>query len=165
MVSTIQRIPVAFLLIGASAGICWGMLERHDAAERAHVHWEESVPRAIAGGIAGALAGWAVAGACTKRPSLAAAATVVTGLSLGAAIAAPLGWIVGDMRQNRVGAMGMAIGAVVGAVIGMVCGVAQSFQEGRREAESERDDYGALNRSLDEPAGESDNAPDRPPVP
>ena len=49
--------PVAFTLIGGSAGICWAMLYCQEPQERAHVYLDDSMPALFGGLFAGCLVG------------------------------------------------------------------------------------------------------------
>ena len=138
-------LPLILALAGAGAGVCGAMLYLHDPRERAHVYLQYSLPVAIAGLVGGAVAGQAVAAACTRRPRLVPAAEVAAATILGAAVVAPLGWIVGDLRAERLGAEGMAIGAVVGAAIGLVLGVVQTRPDRRQLTEPPGPDPAVAN--------------------
>src|SRR5437868_6786714 len=82
---------------GASAGICLAMLYRQEPMERAHVHLEDGLPLLEAGAAVGCLVGACVFAACARWPRPQAAATVLVAAALGAAIAAPLGWVIFDL--------------------------------------------------------------------
>jgi hypothetical protein len=135
--------PIVFLLTGAGAGLCVGMLTRNDSEFR--VHLEDSMPLVILGGCAGALLGGGVAAACTCRPRLVRPAGLASIVLLCAAVAAPLGWIVGtevasarlpraDSKEDvqHLPPLGMAVGAGIGCVLGLASGVAQVRKDRRR---------------------------------
>jgi drug/metabolite transporter (DMT)-like permease len=130
--------PIAFTLIGASAGICLAMLFRQEPSERAHVHLDDSFPFFLAGCGVGLVCGCAVAGVCTWRPRLVPLVSIASTTLLGAAIAAPIGWIVGDEGDDRLPRKGMAVGALVGASIGSALGIAQWRLDRRRYSREEQ---------------------------
>jgi hypothetical protein len=117
--------PVVFTLLGAAVGICLAMLYRQEPQERAHVYLDDSMPLVLLGAVAGALVGCGVSAACARWPGLVRIATVAFAALLGAAITAPLGWILGDMGAERLPREGMAAGAGIGGVMGLALGVAQ----------------------------------------
>jgi hypothetical protein len=126
-------LPVMFLLIGASAGICWAMLYRHGEAERSEVKLGASLPPCLIGAIAGGIVGQLLLEASKKRPRIAPAIVITSAGLLGAALAAPLGWIVGDEQTVRAGEAGMMIGALMGAASGLALGVAQVARQSSAE--------------------------------
>jgi hypothetical protein len=117
--------PVVFTLAGAATGVCLAMLYRQDYQERATVHLDDSRPFVVLGAAAGALVGYGVSAACARWPKLVRITTVTSAALLGAAITAPLGWIVGDLRTERSAREGMAVGAAAGGVLGFALGLAQ----------------------------------------
>lgn len=124
--------PIVCTLIGGAAGVSSAMLYRQYPLERAHVHIDDSLPLLVGGAALGGLAGACVFAACRRWPRVVPALTVLATTALGAAIAAPLGWIAGDLRMERMPRQGMSAGAAVGAVGGLLVGLAQSLVDWRR---------------------------------
>jgi hypothetical protein len=125
MKGVVRLLPLILALVGAGAGVCGAMLYWQDPGERARVHLDASLPLALVGLLGGAAVGGAAAAICARRPRLIPAAGVGAAALLGAAFAAPLGWIVGDMGAERLAREGMAVGAGVGAALGLVVGLIQ----------------------------------------
>jgi hypothetical protein len=116
---------VSCSLIGGLTGICVGMLYRQDPNERATVHLEDCLPL-FGGGLAfGYLAGTCVFAVCLRWPGCAPSMAVLVMTLLGTALAAPLGWIVGEFGKERQSCKGMAIAAAIGAVVGLTSGLFQ----------------------------------------
>ena len=124
--------PVACTLIGGLAGICLGMLFRQEPNERAHVHLEDSVPFLLGGAVAGCLAGVYVFTACTRWPRAQPLMNILVMTVLGAAISAPIGWMIGDQGMERLARKGMAVGAAIGMGGGLSFGILQSLTDRRR---------------------------------
>jgi hypothetical protein len=123
--------PVVFTLIGAGTGVCLAMLFHQDPSERAHVYIGDSLPFAIGGIVLGTLVGCGVSAACTRWPRLLWPLGVVSVTLLGAAMTAPIGWILGDSGAERFPREGMTIGAAVGAALGLVLGAVQMLLDWR----------------------------------
>jgi hypothetical protein len=139
---TIRLMPLIFPMVGAGAGVCWAMHYRYDNAERARVSLEASGPLALLGLIVGAGVGGVVRSAAERWPRIAPAVVVLSAGLLAAALAAPLGWIVGDMTASRAGNAGMLIGAVGGALVGLIVGATQVVQDRQADAtDADRGDY------------------------
>jgi hypothetical protein len=139
---TTRLMPLMVLLAGTSAGVCWAMLFRHSTNEPARVSLEDSRPPALIGLFAGAAVGGLLRAACSRWPRVAPGASVIASGLLGAALMAPLGWIVGDMRAGRFGEAGMFIGIMGGALTGLAVGAVQMVQDRRaKSADRERADY------------------------
>src|SRR5258708_6004102 len=106
--SHITRIgPLVFALVGAGVGICLAMLFRNAPDERSHVYIDDSMPFFIGGCIGGVLVGCVVSAACARWAALNPALGMVSTVLLGAAMTAPLGWIVGDEATGRFPVTGM----------------------------------------------------------
>ena len=125
MKGIVTLLPLILALVGASGGVCGAMLYRQDPGEWARVHLGDSLPLALAGLVGGAAAGGVVGRACARWPRVVPAVGVGAAALLGAALAAPLGWIAGDLGTERLARQGMAAGAGVGAVVGLVFGLGQ----------------------------------------
>jgi len=117
--------PVACTLIGGAVGICLAMLYHQEPNERAHVYLEDSLPLLVGGLVFGCLGGVCIFAASARWPWLLLGLTMLVMTLLGAAIAAPLGWIAGDTGMERTPREGMAVGAAIGAAGGLVCGGVQ----------------------------------------
>jgi hypothetical protein len=116
-------ITVAFTLVGAAGGICWAMLYR--ASGILYVYIGDSLPPALAGAYVGLMVGWTIAEVCRKWSWLRPAVEVLTATLLCGSMAAPLGWIAGDIPHQRDPRSGMLWGAVCGAVVGLGVGLVQ----------------------------------------
>ena len=162
MPQSARLLPLIAFLIGAGAGICWGMLDRPYGVERGRVHLEASVPRAVCGGGAGALVGGVLLIVCRRRPELATPVTLAVTPFLGAALAAPLGWMVGEGNPERSGPVGMAIGAALGGVVGLLLGAGQIARDREQADEAVRDDYAEPGEGSPRPTGESRGSSDLP---
>jgi hypothetical protein len=138
MSRTIAILPVVYALVGAGCGVCFAMLLWQEPVERAHVFLDDSVHLALPGLVAGALAGVAASAACSRWPGAAPGVSMASTALLGASIAAPLGWIVGDLLDGRFAREGMAVGALVGFCLGLVFAAAQARQDGRRRTPDAR---------------------------
>jgi hypothetical protein len=123
--------PGAFTLIGGAAGICWAMLYRQEPQERAHVYLDDGFPCLLVGAAAGCLIGVIVFVACVRWPGLLSAASLVVAILLGVGIMAPMGWIAGDIGNQRLPREDMRSGAMAGAGIGLVVGVFQCLADWR----------------------------------
>ncbi len=134
-----RLLPLIIALIGGGTGVCFGMLFRHDPGEPARVTLDNSGPLAIGGGTVGALVGWFARRTCARRPELAAPVTLAAATCLGAAVAAPIGWIVGDAARS--GSPSMAIGAGLGGMVGLMFGAGQVAQDRHQADQAVRDDY------------------------
>jgi drug/metabolite transporter (DMT)-like permease len=132
--------PVGCTLIGAAGGVCWAMLYREYEGEHGRVFLEDSLPAVFLGAAAGVLVGLLVSAVCRRRPSVIPAVTLVVTTLLGAAIAAPAGWIAGDRWRGieRDPPRGMALGASLGAAGGLVVGIVQLLSDRKRRL-AERD--------------------------
>jgi hypothetical protein len=132
--------PVGCTLIGAAAGVCWAMLYRESEGEHGRVHLDDSVPAVFLGAVAGIFVGRLVSAFCRRRPRAIPAVTLLVTTLLGAAIAAPAGWIAGDQWKgmDRDPPRGMALGASLGASGGLVVGVVQLLSD-RKRRRAERD--------------------------
>ena len=117
--------PVACAVIGGAAGVCLAMLYRQEPNERAHVYLDDSLPLLAGGAVLGCLAGLCIFAACRRWPWVRSGLTVLVMTVLGAGIAAPFGWIAGDMGRERMPREGMAVGAAIGAAGGLVSGAVQ----------------------------------------
>jgi hypothetical protein len=139
MTEATRLLPLIIALIGGGTGVCFGMLFRHDPNEPARVTLDNSGPLAIGGGAMGAMVGWFFARTCRRQPELATPVTLGAATCLGAAVAAPIGWIVGD--PDRSGSLSMAIGAGLGGMVGLIFGAGQVFQDHHQADQAVRDDY------------------------
>jgi hypothetical protein len=124
--------PVVWTLVGSASGLCAAMLSHRETDVRAEVKLEESTPLLADGALIGCLVGLCVLGVCSAWPRALPAAEVLSMTVLGAALAAPLGWVVGDSVTARLPSEGMAAGAAAGAAGGLVLGVLQRLSDWRK---------------------------------
>jgi hypothetical protein len=117
--------PVAFTLIGGSFGICWAMLYRQSPHERAQVFLEDSFQPFFGGALLGLVVGMIVLTTCISFPGTTPFVRLLVTSLLGLAIAAPLGWIIGDYGASRRPQRGMIVGGVLGAAFGLCAGTLQ----------------------------------------
>jgi hypothetical protein len=111
------------------------------------VHLDESMPLVILGSFVGGSVGCGVTVACIRRPRLVRSAGLTSVALLGAALAAPLGWIAGsevasdrlpraDVKEDvqHLPPLGMALGAAIGCIAGLGLGGAQVLLDRRRQS-------------------------------
>ncbi len=135
--------PIIFLLVGAGVGLSVGMLTHNEPPYR--VHLDDSVTWMFLGGFAGVLVGCGIPGACARWPRLVRPLGLASTVLLGAAFAAPLGWIVGtgvaserlpraevEEDVQHLPPLGLAVGAGVGATMGLALGVMQLLWDQRK---------------------------------
>jgi hypothetical protein len=138
-----QLAPIIFLLVGAGVGLSVGMLTHNESPFQ--VHLEDSMPLVFLGAFVGAFVGCGVAATCIRRPRLVRPAGLASITLLGAAVAAPLGWIAGtvvaserlpraDVKEDvqHLPPLGMAVGSGVGCVVGLALGGVQLLLDHRR---------------------------------
>jgi len=138
----IQLGPIIFALIGASAGLCAGML---GSTAPYRVHFENSLPLLFLGGFVGTLLGCGVTATCTNNNRLIRPVGLPSIVILCAALAASMGWIAGtDVASRRLPyaevvsdvehlpPIGMALGAGIGCLAGLAMGGMQRLLDRRR---------------------------------
>jgi hypothetical protein len=114
--------PVVFSLIGGLVGISVAMLFLNDSHARAHVYLDNSLPPFFCGLIVGCMVGVMMMKAYEDRPRTRGAIEVAAFALLCSAIAAPFGWIVGELRFPRISEKGMAVAAAGGLAFGLIVG-------------------------------------------
>jgi hypothetical protein len=122
-----RRIIWLFALAGAAAAALFAMLFRSSGETYyGHTNIAESVPLAVAGGLAGGSLGVVLAQFSASRPRVGRWAVAVGVILLTALLGAAAGWLVGDlparnwMEQRELTRQGVRTGAVVGSLVGLL---------------------------------------------
>jgi peptidoglycan/LPS O-acetylase OafA/YrhL len=124
---------VAFGLIGGLVGISVAMLFLNDPEERVHVYLDNSLPLFFCGLIVGCMIGVLMMTGYEDRPRARRTIEVAAFALLCAAVAAPSGWIVGELRFPRMSEKGMGVAAAGGFAFGLLIG---AIRRHRPEPES-----------------------------
>lgn len=140
--------PILFALSGAGVGICAGMLAHNEPPYQ--VHFDDSIPLTLLGAVIGAVAGCVVSAICVLWPQLVRLAGLATVALLGAALAAPLGWIAGtavaserlprsEVKEDvqHLPPIGMTVGAAIGCVMGLALGALQLRLDRSRDSDEQ----------------------------
>jgi hypothetical protein len=114
--------PVVFSLIGGLGGISVAMLFLSDPEGRAHVYLDNSLPPFFCGLIVGCMIGVMMMKAYEVRPRIRRTIEVAVFAMLSAAVAAPFGWIAGELQFPRSSEKGMAVAAAGGFAFGLIIG-------------------------------------------
>jgi hypothetical protein len=109
------------------------------------IDFEDSLPFALIGVVAGAVIGCFVSAKYAHSPRLARRAGLLSFALLGATITAPLGWIAGTIMANErlphvdveeqvrhLPPVGLALGAAAGGLLGLALGAVQLRWDRRR---------------------------------
>jgi hypothetical protein len=139
----IRLAPLVGGLTGAGFGICLGMWFCDKPPYR--VPLGQGMAAVWFGGVAGAMVGCAITATCARRPQLVRPLGLASVALLGAAAAAPLGWLAGTIEANQrltsvdgtewlqqLPRLWMLLGAGAGCVLGLSLGGVQLFLDRRR---------------------------------